>query len=111
VHGRLRRVFRYTTNAALRPAMGWRWPIERALLLKDMEIRSYIPRASVYRDSDHGSSPRRRRIFTEQGGLSYLQDYNLGTPEPKPVLRTTGASPRDRLSQAVCSRNRRRVAP
>jgi len=33
-------------------------------------------------------------------GYRYLQDYNLGTPQPKPVLRTMELGPRDRLSQA-----------
>src|SRR5205085_1328099 len=30
----------------------------------------------------------------------YLQDYDLGTPQPKPVLRSMELGPRDRLSQA-----------
>src|SRR5438045_4274527 len=33
-------------------------------------------------------------------GYRYLQDYNLGKPEPKPVLRCMELGPRDRLSQA-----------
>jgi fumarate reductase flavoprotein subunit len=33
-------------------------------------------------------------------GYRYLQDYNLGRPEPKPVLRSMELGPRDRLSQA-----------
>ena len=33
-------------------------------------------------------------------GYRYLQDYQLGTPEPKPVLRSMELGPRDRLSQA-----------
>jgi fumarate reductase flavoprotein subunit len=33
-------------------------------------------------------------------GYRYLQDYKLGTPQPKPVLRTMELGPRDRLSQA-----------
>jgi fumarate reductase flavoprotein subunit len=33
-------------------------------------------------------------------GYRYLQDYDLGTPEPKPVLRSMELGPRDRLSQA-----------
>jgi fumarate reductase flavoprotein subunit len=33
-------------------------------------------------------------------GYRYLQDYNLGKPEPKPVLRSMELGPRDRLSQA-----------
>ena len=33
-------------------------------------------------------------------GYRYLQDYDLGTPQPKPVLRSMELGPRDRLSQA-----------
>jgi fumarate reductase flavoprotein subunit len=33
-------------------------------------------------------------------GYRYLQDYNLGKPVPKPVLRSMELGPRDRLSQA-----------
>ena len=33
-------------------------------------------------------------------GYRYLQDYKLGKPEPRPVLRTMELGPRDRLSQA-----------
>jgi fumarate reductase flavoprotein subunit len=35
-----------------------------------------------------------------KNGYRYLQDYNLGKPEPKPVLRSMELGPRDRLSQA-----------
>jgi len=33
-------------------------------------------------------------------GYRYLQDYKLGKPEPRPVLRSMELGPRDRLSQA-----------
>jgi succinate dehydrogenase flavoprotein subunit len=33
-------------------------------------------------------------------GYRYLQDYDLGTPQAKPVLRSMELGPRDRLSQA-----------
>jgi len=33
-------------------------------------------------------------------GYRYLQDYNLGTPQARPVLRSMELGPRDRLSQA-----------
>ena len=33
-------------------------------------------------------------------GYRYLQDYDLGTPEAEPVLRSMELGPRDRLSQA-----------
>jgi fumarate reductase flavoprotein subunit len=39
-------------------------------------------------------------FLKNKDGYRYLQDYNLGTPEPTPVLRTMELGPRDRLSQA-----------
>ena len=33
-------------------------------------------------------------------GYRYLQDYNLGKPQPQPVFRSMELGPRDRLSQA-----------
>ena len=33
-------------------------------------------------------------------GYRYLQDYDLGTPQPEPVLKSMELGPRDRLSQA-----------
>src|SRR5258706_1299959 len=33
-------------------------------------------------------------------GYRYLQDYDLGKPQPKPVLRSMELGPRDRISQA-----------
>jgi fumarate reductase flavoprotein subunit len=33
-------------------------------------------------------------------GYRYLQDYDLGTPTPEPVMRSMELGPRDRLSQA-----------
>jgi fumarate reductase flavoprotein subunit len=39
-------------------------------------------------------------LLINKDGYRYLQDYNLGKPEPKPVLRSMELGPRDRLSQA-----------
>jgi fumarate reductase flavoprotein subunit len=38
--------------------------------------------------------------LVNKDGYRYLQDYDLGTPEPKPVLRSMELGPRDRVSQA-----------
>ncbi|NIP78462.1 MAG: FAD-binding protein, partial [Gemmatimonadetes bacterium] len=40
-------------------------------------------------------------------GYRYLQDYDLGTPEPKPVKRSMELGPRDRLSQAFVHEHRK----
>jgi fumarate reductase flavoprotein subunit len=39
-------------------------------------------------------------LLVNKDGYRYLQDYNLGTPQKEPVLRTMELGPRDRLSQA-----------
>src|SRR5206468_4096504 len=36
----------------------------------------------------------------DKDGYRYLQDYELGTPELRPVLKSMELGPRDRLSQA-----------
>jgi fumarate reductase flavoprotein subunit len=38
--------------------------------------------------------------LVNKDGYRYLQDYDLGRPQPKPVLRSMELGPRDRLSQA-----------
>jgi fumarate reductase flavoprotein subunit len=38
--------------------------------------------------------------LVNRDGYRYLQDYDLGEPTPKPVLRSMELGPRDRLSQA-----------
>jgi fumarate reductase flavoprotein subunit len=40
-------------------------------------------------------------------GYRYLQDYDLGKPQPKPVLRSMELGPRDRLSQAFVKEQER----
>jgi fumarate reductase flavoprotein subunit len=40
-------------------------------------------------------------------GYRYLQDYDLGTPQPQPVLRSMELGPRDRLSQAFVKEQER----
>jgi len=45
-------------------------------------------------------------------GYRYLQDYNLGKPEPRPVLRSMELGPRDRLSQAFVKEDQKgRTSP
>jgi fumarate reductase flavoprotein subunit len=39
-------------------------------------------------------------LLLNKDGYRYLQDYDLGKPQPKPVLRSMELGPRDRLSQA-----------
>ena len=57
-------------------------------------------RPAVHRHPDHRGGPGRGRLLINKDGYRYLQDYNLGKPEPKPVFRSMELGPRDRLSQA-----------
>ena len=41
-------------------------------------------------------------------GYRYLQDYDLGKPQTKPVLRSMELGPRDRLSQAFVKEQEKR---
>jgi fumarate reductase flavoprotein subunit len=69
--------------------------------LKDMEFVQYHPTGLPFTES---SLPRRRGAeggwLLNKDGYRYLQDYDLGKPEPTPVLRSMELGPRDRLSQA-----------
>ena len=46
-------------------------------------------------------------MLLNKDGYRYLQDYDLGTPEEKPVLRSMELGPRDRLSQAFVKEQER----
>ena len=46
-------------------------------------------------------------IMTNKDGYRYLQDYNLGPPDPWPRLKAMELGPRDRLSQAFWHEQRK----
>ena len=69
--------------------------------LKDMEFVQYHPTGLPFTGiliteaalSEGG-------YLLNKDGYRYLQDYDLGKPQPKPVLSSMELGPRDRLSQA-----------
>ena len=64
-------------------------------------IRPISPHgAACHRNPHHRGNPCRRGWLLNKDGYRYLQDYDLGKPEPTPVLRAMELGPRDRLSQA-----------
>lgn len=95
------RVFRFTTNAAIKTGDGMALAYRAGAPLKDMEFVQYHPTGLPFTGILITEAARAEGGFLKnKDGYRYLQDYNLGTPEPTPVLRTMELGPRDRLSQA-----------
>jgi fumarate reductase flavoprotein subunit len=95
------RVFRFTTNAAICTGDGMALAYRAGAPLKDMEFVQYHPTGLPFTGILITEAARAEGGYLlNKDGYRYLQDYNLGTPEPKPVLRTMELGPRDRLSQA-----------
>ena len=95
------KIFPFTTNANIKNGDGMALAYRAGVPLKDMEFVQYHPTGL----------PQTGILITEaaraeggwmlnKDGYRYLQDYDLGKPEPKPVLRSMELGPRDRLSQA-----------
>jgi fumarate reductase flavoprotein subunit len=69
--------------------------------LKDMEFVQYHPTGLPFTGILITEAARAEGGYLiNKDGYRYLQDYNLGRPDPKPVLRSMELGPRDRLSQA-----------
>ncbi len=95
------RVFPFTTNAAIKSGDGMALAYRAGAPLKDMEFVQYHPTGLPFTGILITEAARAEGGYlVNKDGYRYLQDYNLGTPEPTPVLRTMELGPRDRLSQA-----------
>ena len=95
------RVFPYTTNAAIKSGDGMALAYRAGASLKDMEFVQYHPTGLPFTGILITEATRSEGGYLiNKDGYRYLQDYNLGTPQPKPVLRNMELGPRDRLSQA-----------
>jgi len=95
------RVFPYTTNAAIKTGDGMALVHRAGGPLKDMEFVQYHPTGLPFTGILITEAARAEGGYLiNKDGYRYLQDYNLGKPEPKPVLRCMELGPRDRLSQA-----------
>ena len=95
------RVFPYTTNAAIKTGDGMALVFRAGGPLKDMEFVQYHPTGLPFTGILITEAARAEGGYLiNKDGYRYLQDYNLGKPEPKPVLRCMELGPRDRLSQA-----------
>jgi fumarate reductase flavoprotein subunit len=95
------RVFRFTTNANIKNGDGMALAYQAGAPLKDMEFVQYHPTGLPFTGILITEAARSEGGWMlNKDGYRYLQDYNLGKPEPKPVFRSMELGPRDRLSQA-----------
>ena len=95
------KVFPFTTNAAIKNGDGMALAYRAGAPLKDMEFVQYHPTGLPFTGILITEAARAEGGYLiNKDGFRYLQDYNLGKPQPHPVLRTMELGPRDRLSQA-----------
>jgi len=95
------KLFPFTTNANIKNGDGMALAYREGVALKDMEFVQYHPTGLPFTGILITEASRAEGGFLiNKNGYRYLQDYDLGTPQPKPVLRSMELGPRDRLSQA-----------
>jgi fumarate reductase flavoprotein subunit len=95
------KVFPFTTNANIKTGDGMALAYGAGAPLKDMEFVQYHPTGLPFTGILITEATRAEGGWLiNKDGYRYLQDYDLGTPEPKPVKRSMELGPRDRLSQA-----------
>ena len=95
------KVFPFTTNANICTGDGMALAYRAGAPLKDMEFVQYHPTGLPFTGILITEAARAEGGWLlNKDGYRYLQDYDLGRPEPTPVLRSMELGPRDRLSQA-----------
>ena len=95
------RVFPFTTNANIKTGDGMALAYRAGAPLKDMEFVQYHPTGLPFTGILITEAARAEGGWLiNKDGYRYLQDYDLGKPTPKPVLRSMELGPRDRVSQA-----------
>src|SRR5881296_2722762 len=95
------KVFPFTTNANIKNGDGMALAYRAGAPLKDMEFVQYHPTGLPFTGILITEAARAEGGYLlNKDGYRYLQDYDLGKPEPRPVLRSMELGPRDRLSQA-----------
>ncbi len=95
------KIFPFTTNANIKNGDGMALAYRAGAPVKDMEFVQYHPTGLPFTGILITEASRAEGGWLlNKDGYRYLQDYDLGKPEPKPVLRSMELGPRDRLSQA-----------
>jgi fumarate reductase flavoprotein subunit len=102
------RVFPFTTNGAIKTGDGMAMAYRAGVPLKDMEFVQYHPTGLpgtgiLITEGSRGEGG----ILVNKDGYRYLQDYDLGPPDPWPRNKAMELGPRDRLSQAFWHEQRR----
>jgi len=96
------KVFPYTTNANINTGDGMALAYRAGAPLKDMEFVQYHPTGLPFTGILITEAARSEGGWlVNKDGYRFLQDYDLGTPSPTPVLRSMELGPRDRVSQAI----------
>jgi fumarate reductase flavoprotein subunit len=102
------KIFPFTTNANIKNGDGMALAYRAGAPLKDMEFVQYHPTGLPFTGILITEAARAEGGWLlNKDGYRYLQDYDLGKPEPKPVLRSMELGPRDRLSQAFVKEQER----
>ena len=102
------KVWAFTTNANIKTGDGMALAYAAGVPLKDMEFVQYHPTGLPFTGILITEAARSEGGWLlNKDGYRYLQDYDLGTPEPKPVKRSMELGPRDRLSQAFVQERRK----
>ena len=102
------KVFPFTTNANIKNGDGMALALWAGAPLKDMEFVQYHPTGLPFTGILITEAARAEGGYlVNKDGYRYLQDYDLGTPRPEPVLRSMELGPRDRLSQAFVKEQER----
>jgi fumarate reductase flavoprotein subunit len=95
------RVFPFSTNGNIKTGDGMALAYRAGALLKDMEFVQFHPTGLPFTGILITEAARAEGGWLlNKDNYRYLQDYDLGQPEPTPVLRSMELGPRDRLSQA-----------
>ena len=88
------KVFPFTTNANIKNGDGMSLAYRAGVPLKDMEFVQYHPTGLPFTGILITEASRAEGGFLlNKDGYRYLQDYDLGTPQPKPVLRSMELGP------------------
>ena len=102
------RVFPFTTNGGIKTGDGMAMAYRAGVPLKDIEFVQYHPTGLpgsgiLITEGARGEGG----LLVNRDGYRYLQDYDLGPPDPWPRRKAMELGPRDRLSQAFWHEQRK----
>ncbi|MBF0561469.1 MAG: fumarate reductase (quinol) flavoprotein subunit [Alphaproteobacteria bacterium] len=102
------KVFPFSTNGSIKTGDGMAMAYRAGVPLKDMEFVQYHPTGLPITGILLTEGCRGEGAYlVNKDGYRYLQDYDLGKPEPTPRLKSMELGPRDRLSQCFWQEQRK----